>query len=184
MADLRSDELLELLGLKSGKTVSGFQPRSDFLLVDKPLPEDGYEVNPQYYFVIGETRRVEGKYDEAISYYDLAIRFDGRHAGAYNSRGMCHFNLGRLEDALQDFNTAVDVDRDDHTAWRNKALTLEQLGRYEDALDSMRIAFRQKACLLYQQDCERILNWDRQHKMSQTEKALLGEAGSEDVPPE
>jgi len=51
----------------------------------------------------------EGKYTEAISFFDRAIESDPTMAFAWHDRGVCLRELGKNEDALRNFDKAVEL---------------------------------------------------------------------------
>jgi Flp pilus assembly protein TadD len=51
----------------------------------------------------------EGKYAEAISWFDRAIESDPNMAYAWHDRGVCLRELGKDEEALRNFDKAVEL---------------------------------------------------------------------------
>jgi tetratricopeptide (TPR) repeat protein len=75
-----------------------------------------------------------GRYEEAISYYDKALKIDTRYFRALNNKGNSLNNLGRYEDALYCLDQALEIDPSYMKAWNNKGRSLVSLGRYEKAI--------------------------------------------------
>ena len=48
-----------------------------------------------------------GDYEQAVDYYDEAIRLDPLYAEAYSSRGLAYVSLGQHERAIQDVDEAI-----------------------------------------------------------------------------
>ncbi len=52
----------------------------------------------------------QGKYDEAIGFYDRAIKAAPKDAELWNSRGLALCHLGRYEEAIESFGKALEID--------------------------------------------------------------------------
>ena len=77
-----------------------------------------------------------GRYEEAISSYEEAIRIDPQLAEAWNNKGIALANLGRQKDAIKAYEAAIKLERGFSAAWYNKGLSLDALGRNTEAIEA------------------------------------------------
>jgi len=70
--------------------------------------------------VQGDKLVKEGSYQEAISYYDRAIRMGSKPASAWASEGVAYKRMGKFEEALHCQNVALKLDPENEIAWCNK----------------------------------------------------------------
>jgi Flp pilus assembly protein TadD len=70
----------------------------------------------------------EGKYEEAIPYFDKAIEIDPSHAAAWHDRGVCLRELGRDAEALKNFVKAVELAPDNEEFLYSSADMLKRIG--------------------------------------------------------
>ena len=76
----------------------------------------------------------EGKYEEAITCCEEALRLNPQCAHAWYNKGAALANLGRYEEALSCFEKALRLKPQYANVWYNKGAALTNLGRYEEAL--------------------------------------------------
>ncbi|MDD4651255.1 MAG: tetratricopeptide repeat protein [Methanothrix sp.] len=77
-----------------------------------------------------------GRYEEAISSYEQAIRIDPQLAEAWNNKGIALSNLGRHKEAIKAYEAAIKLERGFSAAWYNKGLSLDALGRNAEAIEA------------------------------------------------
>lgn len=76
-----------------------------------------------------------GRADEALQWFDEALKADPSGAEAHNGRGEILWDAGRLEEALYAFEQAISVDAKFITAHLNRAeLLIEDQGDYRRAM--------------------------------------------------
>jgi tetratricopeptide (TPR) repeat protein len=75
-----------------------------------------------------------GRYDEAMTFFDLAVEHDPSLGRAWYFRGLALNGLGRFEDALDCLDRVVRLDPRDVGAWVEKGRSLTRAGRREEAL--------------------------------------------------
>ena len=51
-----------------------------------------------------------GKYQEAIEWYDKALKIDPNNVFALNNKGLALSNLGKYEEAIEWFDKALKID--------------------------------------------------------------------------
>ncbi len=76
-----------------------------------------------------------GRYEEAISSYDHALRLKPNDEAWYN-RGISLANLDRHEEAISSYDHALQLKPNDNETWYNRGISLANLGRYEEAISS------------------------------------------------
>lgn len=76
----------------------------------------------------------QGKYDEAISYYNLAIKENSFNANIYLLRGICEYKKGDKKRALIDLSQAIELNNNYDLAYHWKGYIYQELGNYSEAL--------------------------------------------------
>ncbi|MDI1260542.1 tetratricopeptide repeat protein [Aquabacterium sp.] len=71
------------------------------------------------------------RFDEALALYNAALALRPDFAGALNSRGFLHQDMGLMEEALKDFSQAVAVAPDMAMARLNLGMAQLKLGQFE-----------------------------------------------------
>ena len=69
----------------------------------------------------------DGKYQDAIDCYDLALKIDKKHAMALAYKGLSLGEMGNLQDALKHFKKALSLDSDYDLANISKEMVKELL---------------------------------------------------------
>ena len=85
------------------------------------------------WFSVGYLLGEQGKYEEAISACDEAIRLNPNLAEAYNNRGNAKKELGRHKAAMADYDEAIRLKPDHVNAYLNRGVAKWTLGQYEAA---------------------------------------------------
>jgi len=84
-----------------------------------------------------------GRYREAITHYEDALKVRSEKAGAHVNLGVALARLGRTDEAIPRFQAALKIDRNCVEAYYNLAGALENQGRFEEAiahfLDALKI---------------------------------------------
>ena len=81
----------------------------------------------------------EGKYADAIPYFDKAIEIDPSNANVWHDRGVCYRVLGKDSEALRNFDRAVELSPDDEEFMFSRAEMLKTIGilrQRQDLLES------------------------------------------------
>ncbi len=76
-----------------------------------------------------------GRYSQAVSEYDKAIRLNPDLALAYNNRGSAHNKMGSYETAIADYNKAIELDPKLAIAYSNRASAFVDSGRFNKAIN-------------------------------------------------
>jgi tetratricopeptide (TPR) repeat protein len=84
-----------------------------------------------------------GKFREAIFYFDKAIKRNPKDARAWYVKAVAFENIGKLEEAIECYDTAIKINPDDlleewveelRVFWNNKGTMLAELQHYETAI--------------------------------------------------
>lgn len=78
----------------------------------------------------------EGRYPEAVAYFDRAIRMGHRPSNAWTSKGVAMKRVGRLDEAVRCQQMAVRLDPENEIAWCNLGDLYFRLEDYPKALES------------------------------------------------
>jgi len=64
----------------------------------------------------GKQLLIEGKFEDALSYFEQALLLDQNNADIWNQKGAALRSMGRYDDALECFNKALQLDPADKHA--------------------------------------------------------------------
>ena len=67
-------------------------------------------MDSKYYFDKANIFSLEGKYKEAIVYYNKSIKLNPNYSAAYYNRGSVKADLGEYEEAIKDYDMAIELD--------------------------------------------------------------------------
>jgi tetratricopeptide (TPR) repeat protein len=101
--------------------IQGDNPLSNIIPLEGQI-KLGYIFNAK-----GNALYKQGKYQEAIAYYDKALSIDPNHANALNNKGLSLVYLGKYQEAIEYFDKALSIDPYDVRAQDNKKIALEHL---------------------------------------------------------
>jgi len=73
-------------------------------------------------------------YEEAIIYYDAALKIDPFNVSALFSKGLALDNLGRLDEAISYYDKVLALDPNDVDTLYHKGFALDSLGRFSEAI--------------------------------------------------
>lgn len=107
-------------------SISGGQPPA--------APENQYKYDEA--ISKGDKLKAEGRYDEAIYFYDEAINPDPNNFQnwrAWNSKGDALSKQGKYADAIQAYDKAIELVPDNPMIWANKGAALKALGRTNES---------------------------------------------------
>jgi predicted O-linked N-acetylglucosamine transferase (SPINDLY family) len=132
------------------------------------MPESADE-----HFARGDAFLAEGRYQEAVDAYELALGLQPGLRAALNNRGAALRKLGRDAEALASFELALRLQGNEPGILLNRAATLRALNRLDDALaayeavldlrpdDAQALAARGMILLELQRPVDAILSLDR-----------------------
>jgi len=93
-------------------------------------------------FLLGCSSYINGRYEDAISFFKRSIQKRPDNADAYINIGFVYLKLGRLSEAIGPFREAIRIKPDDATAYSNLGLTYRFLGHYYDAIEAYKQVIR------------------------------------------
>lgn len=82
----------------------------------------------------GRFKAASKKYEEAIKYYDKAIKLNPKYAEAYNEKGNALLILGKVDEAIKCFTKATEINEKYITAWKGKEAALLMQNKQDEAL--------------------------------------------------
>ncbi|MEH2161183.1 MAG: tetratricopeptide repeat protein [Nostoc sp.] len=121
----------------------------------KKFPDDAFA-----HFQLGNVLFQQKKAEEAISFYQQAIRLKSKYALAYNAIGMVYASQSRWEEAMTEYKKALEINPNYGEALTNFALVLWQTNKKDEALSSL-----QKALNIFKAQ-------NRGEKVNQVERLL------------
>ncbi len=80
-------------------------------------------------FFRGNNAYQQGRYEEAIEYFDRVLAIDPNHIGALIIKGLAFDRLARSEEAIEYFDRVLAIDPNHIGALLSKGLALDRLGR-------------------------------------------------------
>ena len=83
---------------------------------------------------LGNRCLAEGKYEEALSYYQKEILLHPDSEAAWNNQFVAQYALQRYEDALKTLDTFLQLYPDLHHGWFHRGSIYAILNRYEEAI--------------------------------------------------
>jgi tetratricopeptide (TPR) repeat protein len=99
-----------------------------------PLPLDS--PNPGALNDTGLALHALELFEQAIDYYDAAIRRSPDLSEPYYNRANSQMAVGRVEDAMASYDKALQYKPDSADAHNNRGFALQRLGRHEEAIAS------------------------------------------------
>jgi tetratricopeptide (TPR) repeat protein len=88
----------------------------------------------------GNYRIEDGRYEEAITDFGLALEKNPQSARAHQGLAVTYLQMGRMEDAVAEFTTAIDADPEYAVALADRGITYDRMGKHEEALRDYRKA--------------------------------------------
>lgn len=128
--------LKEKRWIKAALTLAGVAGAGLFVNASIVGMDPALSVKP--YFNMGTIREQEGKFQEAIEWYERAIEINPLASEIYNNLGGALWKLGREDEAERIFKEAIDINPRDRYAHRNLGLLYWKQGLHERALESFR----------------------------------------------
>ena len=78
-----------------------------------------------------------GKFDQALSEFNAALKLKPNNAKLYDYRGMVYRCKNMNEKALQDFDKAMKLDPKFAMPYRNRAMLYSDLGKFDQCLKDL-----------------------------------------------
>ncbi len=118
----------------------------------------------------------EGKFEEAVSNCNEAIRMNPYSIYAFDNRGGAYFKLGQYQLAIEDFNAAIHLKSDYAYAYNKRGASYSELGQYQRAIEDYNEAIRLKpdyAKAYYNRGDAYIKLGQHQHALEDYDKAII-----------
>jgi len=74
-----------------------------------------------------------GQYEEAVSWYDIAIKKNPRDIVAWYNKGNILDNMGKLKESISCYDKVLEIIPKDISSMYNKAIVLSKYKKYEEA---------------------------------------------------
>ena len=74
-----------------------------------------------------------GQYEEAVSWYDIAIKKNPKDIVAWYNKGNVLDNMGKREEAIYCYDKVLAIIPNDISSMYNKAIVLSKIEKYEEA---------------------------------------------------
>jgi len=104
----------------------------------------GTRISAGIFLKRGDTHFRNGRYQEAVREYDLAItmqpgflqqiRYHVAYSFLYVQRGLAHLHLGLNKDAVRDFTRSIEIVPTNEAAYLNRGVANARLGNSEEAI--------------------------------------------------
>ena len=106
--------------------------------------KEAFDRNPDYvrnyvssYHKQGVDLAKRGDFDQAIIYFNKALKINPDNAEIYINRGTCYAQQGNLAQALSDYNMSITLAPDGPQAFYDRAVLYYQLKKYDKAWDDI-----------------------------------------------
>ena len=93
----------------------------------------GGSLEAENYLISGDNLCSNGKYEEALEDYDIAIELQPTFAEAWIGKGVVYENLKRYEDSLNAYEKAIKLNDNMTEAWIGKGVVFFSLGQYDNS---------------------------------------------------
>ena len=85
-------------------------------------------------FMSGLICQESGDNEEAIKFYDKAIKSNPQDAAAYNNRGIANYKLSHYEDAIADYDRTIELNPQDAVVYNNRGNAKKASGDLTSAI--------------------------------------------------
>ncbi|MCL0039418.1 tetratricopeptide repeat protein [Nitrospinaceae bacterium] len=96
------------------------------------------------HYNLGNALVAEGKNEEAISHYKMAIKINPSHANAHYNLGIALFAKEKNEEAISHYKVAIKLKPDYAEAYSNLGMALVAEGKIEEAISHYKMAIKLK----------------------------------------
>ncbi len=93
------------------------------------------------FYLVGISYKNLNDTEEAVKYFELAIKKGGEDATLYNELAIAYFTLGDVQKALDNLNIGLEIDPNNFELYFNIGLVYEQLGLLENAIENIEKAY-------------------------------------------
>jgi tetratricopeptide (TPR) repeat protein len=100
-------------------------------------PEDDFVLNYK-----GLNLYLQGKFTEAIPFFEKAIAIDPTFAAPWDNLGFVQYKLGRINEALELIDKSLELDKGNSYAYKNKGIIFLEQNKKEEALKNFQMSLR------------------------------------------
>lgn len=93
------------------------------------------ENNYWAHHVLAYTLFSEGKTEASIDHFTKAIQINPQYADAFESRGLCYFQIGNYQNAIKDFDEFIKLKAADALIYHIRGNAKVRLGNYQSAIE-------------------------------------------------
>jgi len=104
------------------------------ILSNSTSPEQYRQLLEKEFFKTGNTFFDQGKYEDAITYYNKALNIDSTYVDALYNKGLALENLGKYDEAITYYDKVLAINPNDTDTLNNKGLALDKLGKHDEAI--------------------------------------------------
>jgi Flp pilus assembly protein TadD len=91
---------------------------------------------------LGVLLRNQGRREEAIEHYHMAIQINPNHFDALDNLGVVLADEGRFDEAIENYQKAIQINPDYFDALNNLGVALAAKGRFDEAIENYQKAIR------------------------------------------
>ena len=113
------------------------EAQKELILISNLEPD-----NADIYFQIGEIFYQRNMTENAVAYFQKALRIYPQHSGAHYYLGVIYHRIGKLDEAQSELNKAIEYDPKNYKAHLYLGLVYKTLGQFESASKEFEIASR------------------------------------------
>ncbi|HJD56629.1 tetratricopeptide repeat protein [Candidatus Tisiphia endosymbiont of Ptychoptera albimana] len=99
----------------------------------------------------------EGKLEEAIKEYDLAIKYQPENPVNYYNKAIALAGLNKWQEAIKEYDLAIKYQPNNADAYNNKGIVLEKLGKWQDAIINYDLAIKHQPEIVSHSNKARVL---------------------------
>jgi tetratricopeptide (TPR) repeat protein len=101
---------------------------------------DEQGASPDQLAAFGNFVAQNGMLDDAMAYYDVAVKIEPRDPTLWVNKGTLQLHAGHFSAAASDFGRALSLDPNHAVAHYNLGSALDEMDRYEDAVQEYKVA--------------------------------------------
>ena len=85
------------------------------------------------YYNLGREKMIEGKYEEALEAYSVAVQLDPKYYKSYTNRAKAWLEIGNYEKAIQDNTMSIEI-KPTWIAFHNRGVAYQNIGENKEAI--------------------------------------------------
>ena len=139
-----------------GKRVADLTPGKGIILADWEEGRKKWLGSAEEIYSKGLPFLWAEKYEDALPYFEEAVKRNPRYAEAYFQIGLCNLFLLRNEEAINAFTQAIQIKPDYTNAYNNRGSAYARKGQYDQAIKdyNVNLGDKVKGCADWKKACE------------------------------